>query len=1034
MKRQSKTSQHFRILFLMIAALVWASAASAQIQVHGTVHDVHGEAIIGATVVEHGTTNGTITDLDGNFSLTVKNDSKIQISYIGYETQVVNVQPNLNITLSENNKELDEVVVIGYGAVKKSDATGSVATLEADPKLKGVATTADDMLVGKIAGVNVVNGGGSANGGSTIRIRGGSSLSASNDPLIILDGVYLDNSGIGGVGNMLSTIDPNDIETFTVLKDASATAIYGSRASNGVIIITTKKGKAGKVKISYDGNVSISKVKKTIDVLDGDEYRDFIRNTFKGASNQAEVYTKAGLDPVTGDALYDYNTDWQDEIYRTAVSTEHNISVLGSVKEMMPYRVSLGFTDANGVQDGDHNRRYTGNISLNPKFLNDRLKLNLNAKGMIIHSDFAAGAIGNAVYYDPTKPIYAEGSPYLGYWSWTGIGDPYDREWGTSYNDAKNNYNKFGAGPNPVSKIDLNDNTADVKNFIGSAQLEYNFKYVNGLKFNYNLSIDASNSDGETVNVIGKPDLFAGSNMSDRNEWEQKRRNSQMDAYLTYAHDLPSIKSKFDVMAGYSWQHYHVEGDSWYYAYTPIDPDGALDADNQKFDNDLSNLTMNFYENEHYIVSFFGRANYSYNDRYLLTFTLRDDGSSRFSKNNRWGLFPSAAFAWRVSQENFMENQNLFSNMKLRLGWGKTGQQDINQGDYPFLSTYSYSTSTSASYYRNGKWVSLLKPGAYNEDLKWETTTTWNAGLDFGMFNDRLTASLDYYYRETTDLINTEAKTPSGTNFAEYVVSNIGTLTNTGVEITLGGMPIAKKDLQWRIDANLAFNKNEITKLSSGAEDTDVRRFERTSDGDGATTIKAHAVNQHAGMFYVFQQVYGTDGKPIEGAYIDRNGDGSINEGDLYFYHNADPKMTFGISTKLQYKDFDFSIAGHGSLGNWMYNGVAANSAALAPNSVYAVSALTNKTKSAFETNFQEAQVLSDYYIQLASFFRIDNITLGYSFSNVFDKIGGRVYFTVQNPFVFTKYDGLDPEISGGVDNSFYPRPVTFLLGLNLNF
>ena len=1034
MKRQSKTSKHFRILFLMFAALVWAGAASAQIQVHGTVHDTQGEAIIGATIVEQGTTNGTITDLDGNFTLTVQSDSKLQISYIGYETQLVNAQPNLNITLSENNKELDEVVVIGYGAVKKSDATGSVATLEADPKMKGVATTADDMLVGKIAGVNVVNGGGSANGGSTIRIRGGSSLSASNDPLIILDGVYLDNSGIGGVGNMLSTIDPNDIETFTVLKDASATAIYGSRASNGVIIITTKKGKAGKVKISYDGNVSVSKVKKTIDVLDGNEYRDFIRNTFKGASNQSEVYTKAGLDPVTGDALYDYNTDWQDEIYRTAVSTEHNISVLGSVKETMPYRVSLGFTDANGVQDGDHNRRYTGNISLNPKFLNDRLKLNFNAKGMIIHSDFAAGAIGNAVYYDPTKPIYADGSPYLGYWSWTGIGDPYDREWGTSYNDAKNNYNKFGAGPNPVSKIDLNDNTADVKNFIGSAQLEYNFKYVNGLKFNYNLSIDASNSDGETVNVIGKPDLFAGSNMSDRNEWEQKRRNSQMDAYLTYAHDLPSIKSKFDVMAGYSWQHYHVEGDSWYYAYTPIDPDGALDADNQKFDNDLSNLTMNFYENEHYIVSFFGRANYSYNDRYLLTFTLRDDGSSRFSKNNRWGLFPSAAFAWRVSQENFMENQNLFSNMKLRLGWGKTGQQDINQGDYPFLSTYSYSTSTSASYYRNGKWVSLLKPGAYNEDLKWETTTTWNAGLDFGMFNDRLTASLDYYYRETTDLINTEAKTPSGTNFAEYVVSNIGTLTNTGVEITLGGMPIAKKDLQWRIDANLAFNKNEITKLSSGAEDTDVRRFERTSDGDGATTIKAHAVNQHAGMFYVFQQVYGADGKPIEGAYIDRNGDGSINEGDLYFYHNADPKMTFGISTKLQYKDFDFSIAGHGSFGNWMYNGVAANSAALAPNSVYAVSALTNKTKSAFETNFQEAQVLSDYYIQLASFFRIDNITLGYSFSNVFDKIGGRVYFTVQNPFVFTKYDGLDPEISGGVDNSFYPRPVTFLLGLNLNF
>lgn len=1032
MKRQT-TFSSIRML-LLLAALVWTSAAAAQINVRGNVHDNSGLGIIGATVIEQGTTNGTITDLDGNFALTVPEGARLQISFIGYQTLVVDAQPSLNIVLREDLAEIDEVVVIGYGAVKKSDATGSVSTLEADPKMKGVATTADDMLVGKIAGVNVVNGGGSANGGSTIRIRGGSSLSASNDPLIILDGVYLDNSGIGGVGNMLSTIDPNDIETFTVLKDASATAIYGSRASNGVIIITTKKGKAGSVKISYDGNVSVSKVKKTIDVLDGNEYRDFIRKTFAGASNQAEVYTKAGLNPTTGEAVHTYDTDWQNLIYRTAVSTEHNLSVLGSVKELMPYRVSLGYTNSNGIEDGDHNRRYTGNISLNPKFFNDRLKINLNAKGMIIHSDFAASAIGNAVYYDPTKPIFADGSPYLGYWSWTGSGDPYDRDWGTSYNDAKNNYNKFGAGPNPVSKIDLNDNSADVKNFIGSAQLEYNFKYVPGLKFNYNLSIDASKSDGKTINAIGKPDLFAGSNMSDRNEWEQQRRNSQMDAYFTYAHDLASINSKFDVMAGYSWQHYHVQGDSWYYAYTPIDPDGAISVDNQKLDNDLSNLALNYYENEHYIVSFFGRANYSYNDRYLLTFTLRDDGSSRFSKNNRWGIFPSAALAWRISQEGFMENQNLFSNMKLRLGWGKTGQQDINQGDYPFLSTYSYSTNSAASYYRNGKWISLLKPGAYNEDLKWETTTTWNAGLDFGMFKDRFNAAIDLYRRETTDLINTEAKTPSGTNFAEYVVSNIGTLTNTGVEITLGGTPIAKKDLTWRIDANLAFNKNEITQLSSGAQDTDVRRFERTSDGDGASTIKAHAVNQHAGMFYVFQQVYNADGKPIEGAYVDRDGNGSINEDDLYFYHNADPKMIFGISTKLQYKNLDFSIAGHGNLGNWMYNGVAANSAALAPNSVYAVSALTNKTRSAFETNFQEAQVLSDYYIQLASFFRIDNITVGYSFQNVFNKIGGRLYCTVQNPLVFTKYDGLDPEISGGIDNSFYPRPVTFLIGLNLNF
>ena len=1031
--RRQKTLNLKRIL-LMFACLFWAGITFAQEQIKGRIVDTQGEAIIGVTVVQEGTTNGTITDIDGNFSIKCPVGANLVFSYIGYQTQIHPAKNGLTIVLTEDLAEIDEVVVIGYGAVKKSDATGSVATLEADPKMKGVATTADDMLVGKVAGVNVVNGGGSANGGSTIRIRGGSSLSASNDPLIILDGVYLDNSGIGGVGNMLSTIDPNDIETFTILKDASATAIYGSRASNGVIIITTKKGKAGKVKVAYDGNVSVSKVKKTIDVLSGDEFRDFIRQTFNGATNQQEVYTKAGLHPLTGEVVNNYSTDWQDEIYRTAVSTEHNLSVLGSVKEVMPYRVSMGYTENNGIQKYDHNRRYTGNVSLSPSFFSDHLKVNLNGKGMIIHSDFDAGAIGNAVYYDPTKPIYAGNSPYLGFWSWTGALDPYNPGWASDYESAKNAYNKFGAGPNPVSKVELNDNTADVKNFIGSAQLEYKSFNLPGLKLNYNLSIDASKSDGETYQQVGKPENFQGSTMSSQNEWTQKKQNSQMDFYITYGRQLPSIKSKFDVMGGYSWQHYYAEGDNWYYAYTPIDPKGAISDKNQQLDSELSNLENNFWANEHYIVSFFGRLNYSFDDRYLLTFTIRDDGSSRFNKDNRWGVFPSAAFAWRISQEDFFENQNLFSNMKLRLGWGKTGQQDINQGDYPYLGTYSYSNSTASSYWRNGRWMPLLKPNAFNEGLQWETTTTWNAGFDFGMFKDRFNASIDWYYRETTDLINTEAKTPSGSNFSEYVVANIGSLTNTGVEITLGGMAIAKKDLQFRIDGNLAFNRNEITKLSSGAEDTDVRRFQKTSDGDGATNLKAHAVNNPAGMYYVFQQVYDNNGKPIEGAFIDRDGNGTINEDDLYFYHNADPKMTFGIAAKLQYKQFDFSVAGHGSLGNWNYNGVAANSAALAPASVYSSSALTNKPKVAFETNFQEPQVLSDYYIQNASFFRIDNITAGYSFNGLFGKMGGRVYLTVQNPIVFTKYDGLDPEISGGVDNSFYPRPITFMLGLNLNF
>ncbi|MCR5456251.1 MAG: SusC/RagA family TonB-linked outer membrane protein, partial [Bacteroidales bacterium] len=679
-------------------------------------------------------------------------------------------------------------------------------------------------------------------------------------------------------------------------------------------------------------------------------------------------------------------------------------------------------------------------VAANPSFFRSHLTLNLHGKGMLIHSDFDPGVIGNAVNYDPTKPIYSADSPYHGYWSWTGADDPYNPGWSDNYESAKNLYNKFGAGPNPVSKYELNDNTADVKNFIGSAQLEYKSFFVPGLKVNYNLSIDASKSDGSTVNIANKPDNFAGSTIGNQNDWTQKRRNSQMDLYATYAKDIDAIKSKFDIMAGYSWQHYYSEGDYWYYAYKPIDVNGPIDDTNSILDEDNSHLTDGFWANEHYIVSFFTRINYSLLDRYLVTFTLRNDGSSRFNKDNRWGLFPSAALAWRISQEKFLQDQDVVSSLKLRLGWGKTGQQDINQGDYPYLGTYNYSTNTASSYYRNGEWVALLKPNAYNDDLKWETTTTWNAGIDFGFLHDRLYGSFDWYFRETTDLINTEAKTPSGSNFAEYVVANIGNLTNTGVEFTLGAVLMDKRDFQWKLDVNAAYNKNEITKLSSASEDTDIRRFQKTSDVDGATDLKAHSVNNPAGMYYVFQQVYDANGKPIEGAFVDRNNDGTVNESDLYLYHNADPDVTFGISSRWQYKKFDLSLAGHGSIGNWNYYGVAANGAATNAQGIYSAGALVNKLASAFETSWQQSWPLSDYYIRNASFFRVDNITLGYSFDKIGGEqsflkgISGRIYATVQNPLVFTKYDGLDPEISGGVDNSFYPRPVTYLLGLNLNF
>lgn len=1015
-----------------LAAFVAFSITAAAQGLSGQVVDkATGDPLIGATVLINGTTAGAVTNLDGNFQVNVKPGTKLRVTYVGYEPLDVIAKDGMKIVLSEDNKELNEVVVIGYGSVKKKDATGSLTTIDADPKMKGVAPTADDILVGKVAGVTVTTPGGSATGGSTIRIRGGSSLSASNDPLIILDGVYLDNSGIGGVGNLLSTIDPNDIESFTVLKDASATAIYGSRASNGVILITTKQGKSGKLKITYDGNVTISTRKKKIDVLDGNEFQALIRKTFAGQSNQAEVYQRAGLDPVTGESVYNANTDWQDEVMRTAVSTQHNVSFLGSVANVLPFRASLGYTNNEGILKTDHMQRFSGSLNLNPTFFGGRLKVNLNNKLMYNRSRFAnSGAIGAAISMDPTKPVYiSPDDPNYGrfdnYWTWIGQ----DPETGLYTKDRIS-----VATTNPLSLLEDWHDSSKVWNYIGSAQFEYNFKYVPGLKVNFNYSIDTSHSTGDTWAPYNAP--AQSTNLGYAKNWNQTRTNQQVDLYATYARDFKNPAFHFDVMGGYSWQKYHVTND-WYTRSKFMYEDPA-NQDPSTLIADPTGLSTGVGGTEHYIISYFGRANLSLLDRYLFTFTLRDDGSSRFSKGNHWGIFPSLALAWRIIEEPWMQNQKVFSNLKLRLGWGKTGQQDINQGDYPYLGSYYWPSPTqvqSATYYRDGSWINLLKPNAYNPDIKWETTTTWNAGLDFGFLKNRINGAVDFYYRKTTNLINAEFKTAAGANFAEYVVANVGSLSNTGLEFTLNTIPIQTKDFQWNVDANLAWNKNKILKLTDGDNSTEIRRFGSTSSGDGSFQLKAHKVGHPAGMYYVYEQVYDENGRPLEGVFKDQNGDGIIDENDLRLYHHADPTVTFGLNTKLQYKAWDFSISSHGSLGNWNYNSVASNSAELAPARLFANAFLSNRTKYALKTNWQTSKVLSDYYVQNASFWRIDNITLGYSFKSLFgaENTGGRVYFTVQNPIVFTSYDGLDPEIAGGFDNNFYPRPVSFLFGVTLN-
>jgi len=987
-----------KAFFVLMLCFVGVSGFAQKKTITGNVSDNNGEIIIGATLLEKGTSNGTITDADGNFQLTDAAETAVLIvSLVGYETQEISVSGKnfINIILKDDTQLLAEVVAIGYGVVKKDDATGSVTAITADLKGRGLAPNAQDMMIGKIAGVSIISGGGAATDGATIRIRGGSSLSASNDPLIVVDGVPL-GGGPGGVGNPLSSINPTDIETFTVLKDASATAIYGSRASNGVIIITTKKGTKGKVKVNYDGNISISNKKNQIPVLTGDEFRDFIKQSYAGKPNEFDAVSSLGT----------ANTDWQKEIFRTGINTEHNFSIYGSVKDIMPYRVSVGYTQLNGILNTEKLKRSTASISLSPSLFKKHLNININAKLMDIYNRFAnRGAIGSATVMDPTKPVYQEDrdeySPFGGYWTWT------------------NNMGEInGQGTiNPVAMLEMTNDRSRVGQFIGNAQFDYKVHFLPDLHLNLNLALDYSQSYGVYSRPVESPMQAAVKYAIQRN-WKHTRSNPLFDFYAMYKKEIS--KHNFDITAGYSYQSFFHENP-------------ATEQHIGEYTEDGTPVSVYTYNpSKLVLVSFFGRANYSFAGKYLFTATIRTDGSSRFLPENRWGIFPAAAFAWRISEENFLKNYKNISNIKLRLGWGITGQQDIGFGDYPSLSLFQQAQGYAAKYWLDGEWVEVIRPAAYNENLTWEKTTTYNAGIDFGFFRSRLSGSIEVYHRVTDDLINTEVREIAGTNFAEFIAKNIGTLSNTGVELTLNTVPISKRDWEWQVDFNIAYNKNKIIGLS-GSADTDASN--RISAA--GTPLKIHKVGYGAAMFYVYEQVYDENGAPIEGLYVDRNNDGVINEKDLYIYKNATAPVIFGFATTLRYKNFDFKIASHGSIGNYNWNGMAANSAAT--NEIYSNQYLHNVSKSALNTNFRMVQQLSDYYIQNASFYRIDNITFGWNFEKILGTkralpLSGRISASVQNPFVFTKYSGLDPEIFGGVDVNFYPRPITFILGVNLIF
>lgn len=1003
--KDMKRNATFKVLLMFIVGLFLSvNTFAQQIVVKGIVKDTTGEPIIGANVIVKGTTNGTITDFDGNFLLNANKGDIIIISFIGYRSQEAQAAASMNIILKDDTELLDEVVVIGYGSVKKDDLSGSVVAIKAEEMNKGAVTSPQELIMGKVPGLSVSQGDGAPGAGSTIRIRGGASLNASNDPLIVIDGIPVSNDAAPGTPNALATINPNDIETFTVLKDASATAIYGSRASNGVIIIQTKKGTQDKIKVSYSGTFTAKDPYKRIETLDAQSFREVMQAQYpEGTAQSADIQRILNVYP-------NQSTDWQDAIYQTGLSTDQNIGIAGKAG-FMPFRISLGYNTEKGTLKTSKYERYTGAVNLSPKFFDNHLSVDINVKGTINKNRFAdSGAVGAAAFFDPTKPIYDEENRYNGYWNW-GIVQGAQADLATQ---------------NPLSLLYDRNNHGTTKRSLGNIQLDYKIHGLEDLHANLNLGYDVAKTTGR--NFVNSNSIqssldktFTG--LGQGNTWNNLRRNHLLDFYMNYAKNIESIKSNFDIMAGYSWQHFYYANHDITYS-NPTEDLGAKEG--YTYDENERHYIRDDHRRipyENYLISFFGRLNYNFMDRYLLTATLRRDGSSRFSENNRWGLFPSAALAWTISNEPFMKaTENVLSKLKLRLGYGVTGQQEI--GDYQYITSYSFSTNPNTTYLG----TTLLKPNGYSPDLKWEQTTTYNVAIDFGFLNNRINGSIEYYQKHTKDLLNT-ISAAAGTNFINLITANVGKMKNKGVEANVNAIAIQSKDFTWEVGYNITWNDSKITKLTT--------TFNPDYQGIDAGTNQKHQVGEMPGTFYLYQQVYDKNGKPIQNAFVDRNNDGQITEADRYLTHKSPmAKVYMGFSSQFSYKKWDLGFNLRANFGNYVYNGVASGNST--SNNYGGKGFITNLYNGFQDTGFTllntSEQMASDYFLENASFLKMDNLTLGYSFQNLFAaKLSGRISASVQNVFTISKYSGLDPEC-GAIDSNIWPRPRTYTIGLNLNF
>ena len=977
---------------ILLAALLLMGCLQLLAQtrtVKGEVTDAqNGEALIGATVTVEGEKGGTVTDFDGNFSLQVSSSAKkIKVSYIGYIDKILTISDNMQVKLESDSKALADVVVIGYGTARKSDLTGSVATVKAKDFNKGLVSSPEQLINGKVSGVQIMSNSGSASAGSTIRVRGGASLNASNDPLIVLDGVPLEQGGISGnSSNFLSMFNPSDIESMTVLKDASSTAIYGSRASNGVIIITTKKGQQGGLKVNFNTTNSMQTRAQMVDMLSRDEFVNVINQI--GTDNQKSLLGNA-------------NTDWNDEVYRTAFGTDNNLSLSGSIGKYLPFRVSAGYYNQSGLVRKDNVERWTGNVVLTPSFFQDHLKLTINAKGTLNNNSFNnGGAVWAAATFNPTIPVYSGNSNYGG------------------FNEAldADGYPVNAGVRNPRGLVDLYDSKSKVSRFIGSMDVDYKVHFLPDLKLHATIGADYAKGDGTiyvptyAAQAFNKDESLSG---SDYKYGPQKNENRLLTLYANYAKYFENIKSNVDLTAGYDYQYWKSTTPLYY--------------TKSAAGTTLSTVKASDYR--HVMLSYYGRINYSFDGKYLLTATVRRDASSRFSKDTRWGTFPSVALGWTLTEEPWLKNQKVVSNLKLRASYGVTGQQE-GIGNYNYLPVYT-SSVTGAEALINGQYITTYRPEAYVSDLKWETTTSWNFGLDFGFLNGRIGGAIDFYTRKTKDLL-ASVPTAAGTNFSKTILTNVGNVDSKGIEVSLNATPIQTKDWEWNLSYNFTWQNMKVKNLSltQGGSQTNVK----VGPSIDAYQFQVLSEGYEPYMFYVYHQLYDSEtGKPIEGAYADLNGDGEINDADLYRYHSPAPKYIMGLSTSLRYKQLTLGMSFRANIDNYVYNGMGMSTGAWETVS-YNNSQLNNLNTSFLKTGFKTRQYLSDYYVENASFLKLDNLSLSYNVGKINKWASLTVSAMVQNVFTITGYSGTDPEVPNGMDNSFYPRPRTYSVSLGLQF